>query len=223
MTAYNKLKWDASVELLGPLRPRAALAQASAGFYDPSLTDWLVKETAAAPDAASKLLPIEAALKVMPQNKKDAVGAALQKAKAELPGDVFQASKQMFDFASQTLEQMREQTAAAIWECSISQSLHHRRPRMARNQGFLDDGHLRPGQSRCDPQRASQAGRENQGSSARLAVVEAIDELAPKGDVRAADALDTMVAADKRSGEQGVLMADDSVVKIALRLRARAP
>jgi hypothetical protein len=59
--------------------------------------------------------------------------------------------------------------------------------------------------------------------SARLAVVEAIDELAPKGDIRAANALDTMVAADKRSGEQGVLMADDSVVKIALRLRARAP
>ena len=38
----------------------------------------------------------------------------------------------------------------------------------------------------------------------------------------AADALDKIVAADTKQGDKGVLMADDSVVKIALRLRARA-
>jgi hypothetical protein len=58
--------------------------------------------------------------------------------------------------------------------------------------------------------------------SARLAVVEAIDELAPRGDVKAADTLDKIVASDTKSGDKSVLMADDSVVKIALRLRARA-
>ena len=59
-------------------------------------------------------------------------------------------------------------------------------------------------------------------ASARLAVVEAIDRLAPKGDTAAADALDKIVASDQKAGDKNVLMADDSVVKIALRLRARA-
>jgi len=48
----------------------AALAQASANFYDAGLTDWLIKETLAAPDVESKLLPLESAFKVMPPNKK---------------------------------------------------------------------------------------------------------------------------------------------------------
>jgi hypothetical protein len=223
MAAYNKLKWDASVELLGPLRPRAALAQASAGFYDPSLTDWLMKETATAPDAASKLLPIEAALKVMPQNKKDAVGAALQKAKAELPGDVFQASKQMFDFASQTLDKCGTNGSCylGVLDQPIPSSPTTANWRAIKASWMT----VIYGQGNPDATRVELLKRVEKikDPSARLAVVEAIDELAPKGDIRAANALDTMVAADKRSGEQGVLMADDSVVKIALRLRARAP
>jgi len=223
MAAYNKLVWDASVELLGPLRPRAALAQASAGFYDPSLTDWLMKETATAPDAASKLLPIEAALKVMPQNKKDAVGAALQKAKAELPGDVFQASKQMFDFASQTLDKCGTNGSCylGVLDQPIPSSPTTANWRAIKASWMT----VIYGQGNPDATRVELLKRVEKikDPSARLAVVEAIDELAPKGDIRAANALDTMVAADKRSGEQGVLMADDSVVKIALRLRARAP
>jgi hypothetical protein len=222
MAAYNKLKWDAAVDLLGPLKPRAALAQASANFYDPGLTDWLVKETAAAPDAASKLLPIEAALKVMPQNKKEAVGAALQKAKAGLPGDVYQASKQMFDFAGQALDKCGTNVACYL--------------------GMLDDpipstpttanwraikaswmaviyGEANPDATRNELVKRVDKVKD---PSARLALVEAIDELAPKGDVNTADALDKIVAADTRAGDKGVLMADDSVVKIALRLRARA-
>jgi hypothetical protein len=59
-------------------------------------------------------------------------------------------------------------------------------------------------------------------AEARLSVVEAIDELAPKGDVATADALDKIVASDTLAGDKNVLMADDSVVKVALRLRARA-
>ena len=57
---------------------------------------------------------------------------------------------------------------------------------------------------------------------ARLAVVEAIDRLAPNGDPKAAAALEKIVEADKSSGDKLLLQADDSVVKVALRLRARA-
>jgi hypothetical protein len=59
-------------------------------------------------------------------------------------------------------------------------------------------------------------------ANARLALVEAIDRLAPKGDIATADALDKVVAGDQKAGDKNVLMADDAVVKIALRLRARA-
>jgi hypothetical protein len=222
LATYNKLKWDASVELLGALKPRAALAQASASFYDPNLTDWLVKETTLAPDGTSKLLTLESALKLMPPNKKGDVSAALQKAKSELPGDVFQASKQMLDFASQPLD-----------KCGTGPSCY---------LGVLDEpipstpttANMRAvkaawmvaiyGQSAADATRAELLKRVDKikDASARLAVVEAIDQLAPHGDTAAADALDKIVASDTKNGDKGVLMADDAVVKVALRLRARA-
>jgi hypothetical protein len=221
--AYNKLKWDASVELLGALKPRAALAQASANFYDPGLTDWLLKEMAKAPDAASKLLPLEAALKVMPKDKKGEVGAALQSAKKELPGDVFNASKQMFDFAGGVVDKCGTATSCYLNVLdepipTTPTTANWRAIKASWMAVVYGDG-------------AAQANTRNEllkrvdkvkDASARLALVEAIDELAPSGDAAAADALDKVVAADTKSGEKNVLMADDSVVKIALRLRARA-
>jgi hypothetical protein len=57
---------------------------------------------------------------------------------------------------------------------------------------------------------------------ARLALVEAIDRLAPNGDPATAAVLEKVVEADKPSGDKLLLQADDSVVKVALRLRSRA-
>jgi hypothetical protein len=222
MAAYNKLKWDASVELLGPLKPRAALAQASANFYDPGLTDWLVKETIAAPDGPSKLLPIEAALKMMPKTKKDAVSGAMLKAKGELPNDVFQASKQMFDFASQVLDKCDANTACylGVLDQPIPSSPTTANWRAIKAAWMaVIYGKMQPDGTRGELVKRIDKIKD---PSARLAVAEAIDELAPNGDRAAADALDKMVAADTKQGDKGVLMADDSVVKIALRLRARA-
>jgi hypothetical protein len=223
MAAYGKLKWDASVELLGSLKPRAALLQASANFYDSSTTDWLLKEMSKAPDAASKLLPLEAALKVMPKEKKGEVGAALQAARSTLPGDVFNASKQMFDFAGGVVDKCGTTTSCylgvlddpipstpttANWraiKAAWMAVVYGDKPNAAGTRGEL--------LKRVDKVRDA---------SARLALVEAIDELAPQGDTAAADALDKIVAGDTKAGDKNVLMADDSVVKIALRLRARA-
>ncbi len=222
MAAYNKLKWDASVELLGPLKPRAALAQASANFYDPNLTDWLVKETIAAPDGPSKLLPIEAALKMMPKSKRDAVSGAMQKAKGELPNDVFQASKQMFDFASQVLDKCDVNASCylGVLDQPIPSSPTTANWRAIKASWMaVIYGKVQPDGTRGELLKRIDKIKD---PSARLAVAEAIDELAPNGDRAAADALDKIVAADTKQGDKGVLMADDSVVKIALRLRARA-
>jgi hypothetical protein len=57
---------------------------------------------------------------------------------------------------------------------------------------------------------------------ARLALVEAIDHLAPKGDAAAASALEKVVEADAASGNKDLQAGDDVVVKVALRLRARS-
>ena len=57
---------------------------------------------------------------------------------------------------------------------------------------------------------------------ARLALVEAIDHLAPKGDAAAAAALEKVVEADAASGNKDLQAGDDVVVKVALRLRARS-
>jgi hypothetical protein len=59
-------------------------------------------------------------------------------------------------------------------------------------------------------------------SGARLAVTEAIDALAPKGDNAAAEKLEKIVAIDKATGDRDAIMGDDVVVKVAARLRSRA-
>jgi hypothetical protein len=57
---------------------------------------------------------------------------------------------------------------------------------------------------------------------ARLALVQAIDELAPAGDNAAADAMQKIVDADSLLGDQNLNQANDNVQKIIDRLRARA-
>jgi hypothetical protein len=135
---------------------------------------------------------------------------------------VFQASKQMFDFASQTLDKCG--TVASCYLGLLDQPIPTS-PTTA-NWRAIKASWMTViyGQGSPDTVRSELLKRVDkiQEPSARLAVAEAIDELAPRGDIPAADALDAIVKADKKSGEPGVLMADDSVVKIALRLRARA-
>ncbi len=58
----------------------------------------------------------------------------------------------------------------------------------------------------------------------RIALVEAIDKLVRlAGDAAAADQLDKMIVADKAGGDPKVLACDDTVAKVAARLRARLP
>ena len=54
LDAYKKLTWDSSDALLGQLKPRIALAQQSAKFYDPKLVAWLLKEMKGAPDYSAQ-------------------------------------------------------------------------------------------------------------------------------------------------------------------------
>lgn len=222
LAAYNKIPWNASVELLGALKPRAALAQASANLYDASLTDWLIKETAKAPDAASKLLTIEAALKLMPPNKKADVDKALQKVKADLPPDVFQASRQMFDYAAGVVDKCG--TNATCYIGVLDEPIPST-PTTANlravKASWMAVVYGKPAAATTRSELLRRVDKVKE-PSARLALVEAIDELTPGGDVATAEALEKTVAADQKTGDKNVMMADDSVIKVAQRLRARA-
>ncbi len=221
MDAYKKLTWSSSVELLDRLKPRAALAQASANFYDAGLTDWLIKETLGAPDVESKLLPLESAFKVMPPNKKGDVAAVLPK--IGLSPEYYRPIKQMFDYASQVLDK-----CGTVANCYVT-VLDDPIPSSPKTANFRAIKASWMAVIYGEPS-AAEATRHAlldridkvKDAEARLSVAEAIDELAPKGDVAAADALDKIVASDTLAGDKHVLMADDSVVKVALRLRARA-
>jgi hypothetical protein len=222
LAAYNRIKWDASVELLGALKPRAALAQASASFYDPNLTDWLLKEIDKAPDAPSKLLIWESAAKLMPPSKKAEVGGALDKVKAGLDAQVAATTTQYFDYASKALDKCG--TTSSCYVSLLDEPI----PSTPTTANFKATKAawmaVIYGEGSADATRAELLKRVDKvkDASARLSLVEAIDELSPKGDVATADALEKIVAADTKAGDKLVLMADDSVVKIALRLRARA-
>jgi hypothetical protein len=221
MDAYKKLTWTSTVELLDRLKPRAALAQASANFYDAGLTDWLVKETMAAPDVESKLLPLESAFKVMPPNKKGDVAAVLPK--IGLSPEYYRPIKQMYDYASGVLDKCG--TAASCYVTVLDDPIPSS-PKTANfraiKAAWMAVIYGEP--SAADATRHALLERVDKvkDAEARLSVAEAIDELAPKGDVASADALDKIVASDTLAGDKNVLMADDSVVKVALRLRARA-
>jgi hypothetical protein len=135
---------------------------------------------------------------------------------------VFQASKQMFDFVGGALDKCG--TGASCYLGLLDEPIPSS-PTTA-NMRAVKAAWMAAiyGAGAADNTRAELLKRVDKvkDASARLAVVEAIDQLAPKGDVAAADALDKIVAADRKGGDKGVLMADDSVVKIAHRLRARA-
>jgi hypothetical protein len=228
LAAYKKLTWKATVDLLKDLAPRAALAQASAGFYDAGLTDWLVKEIATAPDAANKLLVLESAMKLMPPAKKADVGAALQKVKsdpksADMPPAVFDASKKELDFAGAVLDKCG--TGASCYVSALDEPIPSADPLANFRAVKAAWMAVVYGQaSGADATRAELLKRVDKmkDGGARLAIVEAIDDLAPQGDAAAADALDKIVAADTKANDPRLRMADDPVVKVALRLRARA-
>jgi hypothetical protein len=58
--------------------------------------------------------------------------------------------------------------------------------------------------------------------SARLAIANAINHLAPKGDKADADALDKIVEGDTTRKDTEAMKGDDALSKVALMLRARA-
>jgi hypothetical protein len=212
--AYGKVPADAAISLLGGGNGHAIIAQSAANFFDPSLTEWLLKETAAAKGEAADAMPpaaLQAAIKLMTTTSSKAVGDAV----AKIPGQALE--KDMYKSASAVLDKCKQDAACFV---SVLDTPVPSTPPTAKM------GHVKAawmaaiyGDDATKSALLSKVDKLKDGS-VRLSVVEAIDHLSPKGDGPTADKLEGIVEADKKLG---VNYANDEVYKIALKLRSRLP
>jgi hypothetical protein len=225
--AYDKFS-DKTAE---GLAAQGALAQAAAQFYDPSLTDWLLREiaTAKGDNATALQLPaLEAAIKLMTAGQQAGVGSVATSLDAQMAKIGSQDEKG----TTKLLKGMYEGASAVLQKCAQSADCYVKvldEPIPTGTQGANAKAIKAAWMSVIygggkDAVRNDLVARTDKvkNAGARLAVVEAIDKLAPSGDATSAGTLDKIVEADKPSGDKMLLQADDSVVKVALRLRARA-
>jgi hypothetical protein len=222
LAAYNKLTWDSADKMLGPLKPRAALAQQSANFYDPSMLDWLFKEMKKAPDFQARLLEIEPAIKLMTPEKKADVADALSKLKKEAPADIFAYTQQMFDNAASSLDKCK--TDATCYMGLLDAPIPATSPTANYKAIKATWMAVVYGGANANATRAALLTHVDKvkNTGARIALAAAIDELAPTGDVAAADALDKIIAADKAAGDKDLIATDNTLAQVAWRLRGRA-
>jgi hypothetical protein len=222
LAAYNKLTWVSADKMLGPLKPRAALAQQSANFYDPSMLDWLFKEMKKAPDFQARLLEIEPAIKLMTPEKKADVADALSKLKKEAPADIFAYTQQMFDNAASSLDKCK--TDATCYMGLLDAPIPATSPTANYKAIKATWMAVVYGGANANATRAALLTHVDKvkNTGARIALAAAIDELAPTGDVAAADALDKIIAADKAAGDKDLIATDNTLAQVAWRLRGRA-
>jgi hypothetical protein len=214
LAAYDKVPANAAIPLLGGGNGHAIIAQSAENFFDPSLTDWLLKETATAKGEAADAMPpaaLRAAIKLMTNTSSKAVGDAVNK----IPGQAVE--KDMYKAASAVLDKCKQDAACyvAVLDTPVPST-----PPTAKM------GHVKAawmaaiyGNAQTKNDLTAKVDKVKD-SSVRLAMVEAIDHLSPQGDAATADKLDAIVEADKKAG---VNYANDEVYKIALKLRSRVP
>ncbi len=214
LAAYRKVDPEATVALMGGGNARAILAQAAASFFDPSLTKWLLDENAAAKGDAADAMPpaaLPSAIKLMTNASSKAVGNAVR----AIPGKAIE--KDMYTSALAVLDRCKQDKACYLnaLDAPVPPS-----PPSARM------GHVKAAWMAAiygdAATRASLVTKlaSTKDASVRLAIVQAIDHLAPQGDAASADKLDAIVLADQNAG---VHAATDELAKTALRLRSRIP
>jgi hypothetical protein len=222
LDTYKKVTWDASDSLLGGLKPRLALAQASAKFYDTKLVDWLLKESKGSPDYTGRIMQLEAAAKLMTPDRKGDVSGLLATLKRETPADGFARVQQMYEAIASATDKCR--TDSSCYMSILDEPIPSVPPTAYYKQvkatwmvvmlgGGANAGATRSALLKKVP--------NVKNTGARIALVEAIDELAPQGDATAADALDKIVEGDTKSGDKDLVATDNTVAQVAWRLRVR--
>ncbi len=215
LKTYAKIAPGTRLKTPGDPFARPVLVQVSASLYDPTMTEWAIKEVAGSKgDEGASMIAfgIEAAVKLMTKEQVAAVGQVVTKNWSPKEQGLYKSAAEVVNacdknaqcYVTELSKPTKSADPAVMWR-SIKAA------RMAALYG------------KDDTKKAlvDALPKVTEGG-ARLALVEAIDYLSPKGDVAAAAALDKVVAADVASGNKNLIQADDAVVKVANRLRARA-
>jgi hypothetical protein len=215
LKTYTKIAPGTRLKTPGDPFGRPVLVQVSAALYDPSLTEWALKEvqTSKGDEGASMILfGLEAAMKLMTKDQVSKVSDVVMKSwnKEEQPlfkgmaDSVTACDKDASCYVKKLGEPIASRDKASMGRAIKS----------ARMAAFYGKDETK--------QALVAAVDKVKDGGVRLAVVEAIDYLSPKGDPKTAAALDKIVAADVAKGDKNIIAGDDAVVKVANRLRARA-
>jgi hypothetical protein len=221
LAAYKLIPWDDTDALLTGLPPRIALAQSSANFYDSQLIDWLLKEMKGAPDYSGRAVQLEAEAKLMTPDREGDVMAALASLKKETPADGFKQVQAMWDAVDSALKKCK--TDATCYMGILDESIPTVPPTSYYKQVKATWMIVMYAGSNANAVRAQLLAKVDkvQSTGARIALVEAIDELAPQGDPAAATALEKVIDDDTKSGDKNLIATDNTVAQVAWRLRVR--
>ncbi|MGH7284953.1 MAG: hypothetical protein ACRELY_25785 [Polyangiaceae bacterium] len=214
LATYKQLPPDAKLKTPSEPFARPVLAQVTASLYDTSLTSWVTKEVTAAKGdegASMQVFGLEAAVKLMTKAQEKEVGDAVMKFWAPKEQELYKAAAAVVDKCNadascyvkvldQPISEAPASSMAAVkacWMAAVYGNDQTKKDLVAHVEKVTEP-------------------------AARLALVEAIDHLAPNGDNATADALDKIVASDEATGNKDLMAGDDAVVKVSQRLRARA-
>lgn len=204
---------------------RSGLLGVVGEFQDPSLVPWVLKEMSTAKgdfEIAAPLSGMQSAIKLMMPEQKKSVSDALAALEAKkMSNDEKSAVTNLraaFDLASAVMDTCQKD--ASCYAKSLAETIPSKpatanwKAIKAANMAAMLGNDATRGELLAVMPKVTNPG-------ARLAVASAIDHLAPNGDKAGADALDKIVKDDEANNKE-LLKADDALVKVALRLRARA-
>jgi hypothetical protein len=212
--AYNKVAANAAIPLLRGANGHGYLAGSAANFFDPSLTDWILKEVASAKGEAADSMPanaLPAAIKLMTVEQAKAVNDAVNK----IPGQAVE--KDMFKSASAVLDKCKKDAACYLGVLDTPVPSAPPAAKMGHVKAVWMAVELKAPNAKNGLLERVEKVKD---ASVRQAILEAIDMLSPTGDAAAADKLEKLVATDTAAGNKNGV---DEMYRIALKLRSRVP
>jgi hypothetical protein len=212
--AYGKIAPNAAIAMMGGSNGRSILAGAAANFYDSSLTEWIVKEVAAAKGEAADAMPasgLPAAMKIMMPEQAKLVEGQVNK----IPGQA--TEKEMFKSANAALEKCKKDAACYI---GILETPVPSAPPAAK-MGHVKAVYMAAMNPGADTKaKLLDLVLKIKDGSVRLALLEAIDHLSPQGDKAAGERLEKQVETDNAAGNKA---GTDEMFRVSLKLRSRVP
>ncbi|MBX3198718.1 MAG: hypothetical protein KF894_11330 [Labilithrix sp.] len=212
--AYAKIAPNAAIPLMGGANGHAILAGTAANFFDPSLTEWILKEVANAKGEAADAMPasgLPAAIKLMTVEQAKAVGEAVDK----IPGQAIE--KDMFKSASVVLDKCKKDAACYLGVLDTPVPSSPPAAKMGHVKAVWMAVELHPDDTRVKLMERVEKVKDG---SVRLAILEGIDTLSPTGDAAIADKLEKLVETERAAGNAA---GTDEMYRIALKLRSRVP